>query len=160
MPARSPGAPKSRLKHLLDEPVTLDVGTTYIWDTANPTFGWYNYTIRYLIYDTLVEEMGISNFQPGLAESWEVSDDGLVWTFKIREGVKFHDGTPCDANAVAWSLNWTIEKEVETFAFYLYNFEEIVALDDTTLQVTLSSPGRQHGIPADVRLDPAGKRVG
>ena len=122
------------------EPVTLDVGTTYIWDTANPTFGWYGYTIRYMIYDTLVEEMGISDFQPGLAESWEVSDDGLVWTFKIREGVKFHDGTVCDANAVAWSLNWTLEQDVETFAFYLYNFEEIVALDDTTLQVTLSSP--------------------
>ncbi len=122
------------------EPVTLDVGTTYIWDTANPTFGWYGYTIRYMIYDTLVEEQGISNFQPGLAESWTVSDDGLVWTFKIREGVKFHDGTPCDANAVAWSLNWTLEQDVETFAFYLYNFDEIVALDDTTLQVTLSSP--------------------
>ena len=51
----------------MDEPVTLDVGTTYIWDTANPTFGWYGYTIRYMIYDTLVEEQGISNFQPGLA---------------------------------------------------------------------------------------------
>jgi len=121
-------------------PVTLDVGTTYIWDTANPTFGWYGYTLRYMIYDTLVEEQGISNFQPGLAESWTVSDDGLVWTFKIREGVKFHDGTPCDANAVAWSLNWTLENDVETFAFYLYNFAEIVALDETTLQVTLSDP--------------------
>ncbi len=121
-------------------PSILDVGTTYIWDTANPTYGWYNYGLRYLIYDTLVEEMGISNFQPGLAESWTVSDDGLVWTFKIREGVKFHDGTPCDANAVAWSLNWTLENDIETFAFYLYNFSEIIALDDTTLQVTLSDP--------------------
>jgi len=133
-PAESPAEIPS------SEPVTLHVGTTYIWDTANPTFGWYGYTIRYMIYDTLVEEQGISNFQPGLAESWDVSDDGLVWTFKIREGIKFHDGTPCDANAVAWSLNWTLENDVETFAFYLYNFEEIVALDDTTLQVTLSSP--------------------
>jgi len=122
------------------EPSVLDVGTTYIWDTANPAFGWYGYTIRYMIYDTLVEEMGISDFQPGLAESYSVSDDGLVWTFKIREGVTFHDGTPCDANAVAWSLNWTLENDIETFAFYLYNFSEIVALDDTTLQVTLSDP--------------------
>ena len=135
-----PEAPAEPADAPADEPVTLDVGTTYIWDTANPTFGWYGYTIRYMIYDTLVEEMGISDFQPGLAESWDVSDDGLVWTFKIREGVKFHDGTVCDANAVAWSLNWTLEQDVETFAFYLYNFEEIVALDDTTLQVTLSSP--------------------
>jgi peptide/nickel transport system substrate-binding protein len=122
------------------EPVTMNVGITYIWDTANPAYGWYNYALRYLIYDTLVEEMGISNFQPGLAESWSVSDDGLVWTFKIREGVKFHDGTPCDAEAVAWSLNWTIENEIETFSFYLVNFAEVVALDPTTLQVTLSDP--------------------
>ncbi len=123
-----------------EEPVTLNVGTTYIWDTANPTFGWYNYTLRYLLYDTLVEEAGISNFVPGLAESWDVSDDGLVWTFKIREGVSFHDGTPVNAEEVAWSLNWTIENEVETFSFYLVNFEEVVALDETTLQVTLSEP--------------------
>jgi len=122
------------------EPATLTVGTTYIWDTANPAFGWYNYTLRYMLYDTLVEEMGISDFQPGLAEEWSVSKDGLVWTFKIREGVTFHDGTPCDANAVAWSLNWTIENEIETFSFYLVNFAEIVALDGTTLQVTLSDP--------------------
>lgn len=122
------------------EPSVLDVGTLYIWDTANPTFGWYGYTIRYLLYDTLVEEQGISDFEPGLAESWTVSDDGLVWTFKIREGVNFHDGTPCTAEDVAWSLNWTIENEVETFSGYLVNFEEVVALDDTTLQVTLSDP--------------------
>jgi peptide/nickel transport system substrate-binding protein len=123
-----------------EEPVTLRVGTTYIWDTANPTYGWYGYNLRYLIYDTLVEEAGISNFIPGLAETWDVSDDGLVWTFKIREGVTFHDGTPLNAEEVAWSLNWTLEYEPETFSFYLANFEEIVALDDTTLQVTLSDP--------------------
>lgn len=119
---------------------TLTVGTTYIWDTANPAIGWYGYVIRYLIYDTLVEEAGIGHFVPGLAESWTVSDDGLVWTFKIREGVTFHDGTPCTAEDVAWSLNWTIENQIETFSFYLTNFQEIVALDETTLQVTLSEP--------------------
>jgi peptide/nickel transport system substrate-binding protein len=123
-----------------EEPTTLRVGITYIWDTANPTYGWYNYALRYLLYDTLVEEAGISNFVPGLAESWEVSDDGLVWTFKIREGVTFHDGTPLNAEEVAWSLNWTLEYEPETFSYYLANFDEVVALDDTTLQVTLSDP--------------------
>jgi peptide/nickel transport system substrate-binding protein len=122
------------------EPVTLRVGTTYIWDTANPTFGWYGYWLRYLVHDTLVEEAGIGDYIPGLAESWTVSDDGLVWTFKIREGVTFHDGTPCTADDVAWSLNWTIENEIETFSFYLVNFAEVVALDPTTLQVTLSDP--------------------
>jgi peptide/nickel transport system substrate-binding protein len=122
------------------EGTTLRVGTTYIWDTANPAIGWYNYTLRYLLYDTLVEEAGISNFVPGLAESWTASDDGLVWTFKIREGITFHDGTPCAAEDVAWSLNWTIENEIETFSFYLSSFQEVVAIDPTTLQVTLSDP--------------------
>ena len=143
-----------------EEPVTLRIGTTYIWDTANPTYGWYNYGLRYMIYDTLVEEAGIGKFIPGLAESWSYSDDGLVWTFKIREGVTFHDGTPCDAEAVAWSLNWTIEQEVETFSFYLANFEEVIALDDTTPAGDAVRTGRQYGIPADVRVDPARKYLG
>ncbi len=122
------------------EPVTLHIGISYIWDTANPAFGWYNYDLRNLLYDTLIEWGDIDTFEPNLAESWDVSDDGLVWTFKIREGVTFQDGTPCTAEEIAWSLNWTIENEVETFGFYLANFEEVVALDPTTLQVTLSEP--------------------
>ncbi len=122
------------------EPVILRVGITYIWDTANPTYGWYNYSLRDLIYDTVVEATKLAVYEPGLAESWTVSDDGLVWTFKIREGVTFHDGTPCTAEDVAWSLNWTIEYEPEVFSFYLVNFAEVVALDPTTLQVTLSDP--------------------
>lgn len=124
----------------MDEPVTMHVGIDYIWDTANPTYGWYNYSLRNLIYDTLIENTDIDKFEPGLAESWTVSDDGLVWTFDIREGVTFHNGTPCTAEDIAWSLNWTIEMEVETFSFYLATFEDIVALDPTTLQVTLSGP--------------------
>jgi peptide/nickel transport system substrate-binding protein len=138
-PREEPTAPEAEAP-VSTEPVVMRVGTTYIWDTANPTYGWYNYGLRYLVYDTLVEEAGIGRFVPGLAESWTYSDDGLVWTFKIREGVTFHDGTPCTAEEVAWSLNWTIENEIETFSFYLVNFQEIVALDATTVQVTLSEP--------------------
>jgi peptide/nickel transport system substrate-binding protein len=122
------------------EPVTLRIGTTYIWDTANPAIGWYNYSLRYLIYDTLVEETKQAVFEPGLAESWTVSDDGLVWTFKIRRGVTFHDGSPCTAKEVAWSLNWVIDNQIETMISYLTNFSDVVALDPTTLQVTLSQP--------------------
>jgi peptide/nickel transport system substrate-binding protein len=122
------------------EPVTLRIATTYIWDTANPAFGWYNYGLRYLLYDTLIEWTEVDLFEPNLAESWSASDDGLVWTFNIREGVTFHDGTPCTAEEIAWNLNWAQEMEIETYSFYLYNFEEVVALDPTTLQITLSEP--------------------
>ena len=139
-PATEPASAPAEEPAGAGEGVTLRVGTTYIWDTANPAIGWYNYTLRYLLYDTLVEEAGISNFVPGLAESWEVSDDGLVWTFKIREGVTFHDGTPCTAEDVAWSLNWTIENEAETFSFYLSSFQEVVALDPPPCRSPFPSP--------------------
>ena len=48
---------------------------------------------------------GTADVEPALAESWEQSEDGLTWTFKLREGVKFHDGTPLDAEAVCFNLD-------------------------------------------------------
>ncbi len=48
--------------------------------------------------------------EPQLATSWSVSSDGLVWTFKLRKGVKFHDGTPFNAQAVKVSFDRVIDK--------------------------------------------------
>lgn len=57
------------------------------------------------IYDPLlVRDPKTSQIVPGLAQSFNVSTDGTTITLKIRPNVKFHDGTPCDANAVAFSL--------------------------------------------------------
>ena len=53
--------------------------------------------------------------QPGLAESWTKSADGLTWTFKIRQGVKWSDGQPLTANDIAFS--YTCEKRLELTAF-------------------------------------------
>jgi peptide/nickel transport system substrate-binding protein len=55
------------------------------------------------IYDTLTRIKPDLTVEPSLAESWEVSDDGTVYTFKIRQGVTFHDGTPLTADDVAFS---------------------------------------------------------
>src|SRR5206468_1426454 len=53
------------------------------------------------IFETLVATPDDStDVIPGLAESWTTSSDGLTWTFKLRKGVRFHDGTPLDAAAV------------------------------------------------------------
>ena len=58
------------------------------------------------IFETLVAlKPGTTEPEPGLAESWEANDDGTVWTFKIRDGVKFHDGTDLDAEAVCFNFD-------------------------------------------------------
>ncbi|WP_372424196.1 ABC transporter substrate-binding protein [Salinarimonas chemoclinalis] len=59
------------------------------------------------LYDTLVRRAGGgggAGYVPRLATAWAVSDDARTWTFRLRAGVAFHDGTPCDAQAVALSL--------------------------------------------------------
>jgi peptide/nickel transport system substrate-binding protein len=68
------------------------------------------------IFETLVAlKPGTTEPEPGLAESWEPNADGTVWTFKIREGVKFHDGTDLDADAVCYNFDrW-------------YNFKDALA---------------------------------
>ena len=56
-------------------------------------------------FDGLVRFEGNSHkIVPALAESWKISADGLTWTFKLRKGVKFHDGTPLNADAVVFSF--------------------------------------------------------
>ncbi|MEH6645412.1 ABC transporter substrate-binding protein [Sulfitobacter sp.] len=57
-------------------------------------------TILHAIYDTLVRRVG-QDFVPHLAQRWDVSPDARRWTFHLQPDVKFHDGTPCDAKAVA-----------------------------------------------------------
>jgi len=58
------------------------------------------------LFETLVAlKPGTTEPEPGLAESWSANDDGTVWTFKIRQGVKFHDGTDLDAAAVCFNFD-------------------------------------------------------
>jgi len=122
------------------EPVTLRVGGTTIWDAMNPATGWESYTLRYWFHDGLIEWTELQGFEPGLAESWTVSSDGLVWTFKVREGVTFHDGTPCTAEDMAWSFNLLMTGMIGPLYTYVTGFEEVVALNPTTLQITVSEP--------------------
>ncbi|MCA9121086.1 MAG: ABC transporter substrate-binding protein [Planctomycetaceae bacterium] len=76
--------------------------------TLDPINGETGETVKVLVnlYDNLVAFRDDSTeVEPALATSWETSEDGLKWTFHLREGVRFHDGTPVDAEAIIFSLN-------------------------------------------------------
>lgn len=73
--------------------------------------GTHEQTVRRLIYETLVILNEKSEIEPLLAESWEPSDDNLTWTFNLRKDVKFHDGTPFNAEAVKKSLDRLLDPE-------------------------------------------------
>ncbi|MFE6964290.1 ABC transporter substrate-binding protein [Agromyces sp. NPDC057679] len=75
-------------------------------------------------------------FTPGIAESWEASDDGLTWTFHIREGATFHDGEAVDADAVKASIE--AAKDHAGASFIWAPLESIEATDDATVVMHLS----------------------
>jgi len=75
--------------------------------TLDPAIGydWQNWSIIKSLYSRLMDyEPGTTNLRPDLAESFDVSPDGLTYTFKLRKGVKFHNGRELTADDVVYSL--------------------------------------------------------
>ncbi|HXW00297.1 MAG TPA: ABC transporter substrate-binding protein, partial [Anaerolineae bacterium] len=110
-------------------------------DTLNPgTFILYEaYVIADLVYDTMFDLNLDGTFSPSLAESYEVSDDGKTWTFKIKQGVKFHDGQPLTAKDVAFTYNFYRSHADFPFMSSLgEKFESVEATDDTTVVIKLT----------------------
>jgi len=91
---------------------------------------------------------GSTQIVPGLAESWTISRDGLQYTFKLRKGVKFHDGTPLDAEAVKFSIERQIVPDHPAsklgkypFANYFFgNVKAVEPLDELTVRFILKEP--------------------
>ena len=81
------------------------------------------------------------NFEGDLAESWMVSQDGLTYTFYLRKGVKFHDGTPCTAEDVAYSFKLFSDPVVSpTYYRYFEKVEKWEILSDSVFRVKLKEP--------------------
>ncbi|WP_349366905.1 MAG: ABC transporter substrate-binding protein [Nitratireductor rhodophyticola] len=78
---------------------------------------------------------------PALAESWEVSDDGRTYTFKLRSGVTFHDGTTFDAEDVKFTLDRARAEDSTNAQKQLFAaIDTVEAVDPTTVKITLSAP--------------------
>lgn len=87
-------------------------------------------------YERLYERDSAGRVRPHLVESEQVSPDGLTVTWKLRSGIKFHDGTPFDAEAVKWNFERKISKR--QIQYGLLPFKSIDAVDDLTVRVILS----------------------
>ena len=92
------------------------------------------------VYEGLVEYVpGSTEIRGALAESWEISEDGLTYTFNLVEGATFHDGTPVDATAVLASLARRGSEEM-MLNYFLWNVAGIEAPDEVTVVLTLGMP--------------------
>ncbi|MBN2897552.1 MAG: peptide ABC transporter substrate-binding protein, partial [Clostridia bacterium] len=119
--------------NLGSDPKTIDPGLNAASDGGHVT----NNT-----FEGLMREID-GKMEPAMAESYTVSDDGLVYTFKIREGAKWSDGQPVTANDFEYA--WSRVVDPATASEYAWIFDEVniaswKALDEKTFEVTLSSP--------------------
>lgn len=98
-------------------------------------------TICYFnVYDTLIWIEANSEIVPHLAKSWDISDDGLTYTFHLRDDVKFHDGSILNADDVVFSFERMMTLG-RSFAYLFTGYvESATAVDDTTVEVKLSAP--------------------
>ena len=115
-----------------DEPISLDPHNT-------ATAG---LNADRLIFDTLVIQASDFKHYPALAESWEVSPDGKIYTFKLKRNAKLHDGSPVNAQAVKFSLDRVTGPGVKAnFTISLTGvYETTEVVDDYTARVVMKQP--------------------
>jgi len=119
-----------------------------------------------LIYDRLVEQDADQSFHGLLATSWQSTPDGMSWTFKLRQGVKFHDGEPFNARTIAW---WIPKFKGTENAFMTAAIETVVVVDEHTVRFVMKNPdpslllnlaGSFMGVPSPKAYDALGDRFG
>lgn len=116
------------------EPIGLDPALVDDNDSSN---------VNSNIYETLLKYKNDSiDLEPGLAQSWTISDDGLTYTFKLRKGVKFHDGTDFNARAVKYNFDRQMPgRRTANMPYAPVMFgdvKSITAVDDYTLEIVLN----------------------
>ena len=108
--------------------------------------------VTHAIFETLFEYDNDLQLQPKLAESYETSEDGLTWTLALKQGVKFHDGTDFNADAVVFNFERWMDPDNEyhigDFPYYPFLYggfkgeeehkiESVVAVDEQTVEIKL-----------------------
>lgn len=103
------------------------------------TSSYFAFEVLENVFDTLVAPDENLEMQPALAESWEVSDDQLTWTFDLRDGVTFHDGSAFTSADVVYSYDRIIDEKLAN-AWKFAAVGDVSAPDDDTVVITVSQP--------------------
>jgi len=135
--AAEPSAGGTIIVGLQAEPTTLDSAQISDYNSHRAAYGMYDHLLRFKDESTAVE--------PGLVESWEISDDGLVYTLNLRKGVKFHDGTDFNAEAVKFNIERQIDPnhpyhDTGEFPYAEFTWgmvDKIEVADENTVKMTL-----------------------
>ena len=92
--------------------------------------------------EPLVWEPEPGRFVPGLADSWEISPDAKMYTFKLKKGVKFHDGTPFNAAAVKFTMDRVVDPAVKAGQSHdqLGPYDHTEVVDDYTARIVMKQP--------------------
>jgi len=123
-----------------DESKTLTMAIAAETTLLSPLYmGNSNFCTATMVYENLVNYVD-GEIVPGLAERWEISDDGCTLTFYLHENIKFHDGEPCDAEAIKANL----EHKQSNPAFFtlkgVTDIESMEVINETTLALHYSHP--------------------
>ena len=120
----------------------ITIGVTSFADTLEPTEQYFSWVVsRYAIGECLTKFDENGEIVPCLAESWDVSEDGKVYTFHIRPGVLFSDGEKCDAYAIKANFDAILEnKDRHTWLEMMHLLVGVDAPDENTFVIELSEP--------------------
>ncbi|WP_236794214.1 ABC transporter substrate-binding protein [Amycolatopsis sp. GM8] len=119
----------------------LTVGINRAADDLNPFAFKGIFDVQSMIFEPLVASGENGKILPALAESWDTSADGKTYTFHLRPGVKFSDGTPWTAEAAKKSLDmWIGDANLKDFVVTSAVVSAVTATDDLTLTLSLSKP--------------------
>lgn len=123
---------------ILKIPIKKTIG---LIDPINTACGIETHIVRH-IFDGLVgfnsETMEV---EPGIAHSWEISENYKVWTFYIRKGVTFHNGLECNAEDIAFTFD-RLTSDISLYSWMVRGIEDIKIIDKQTIQFILSEPNR------------------
>ena len=140
----APAQDKTIVMGIEGEPLALDPHTQALWLTARVVSNMYEGLV---MQDLTKPGTQAPDVVPALAESWTIADDGLTYTFKLRDGVTFHDGEPWNAAAAVYNFDRIMNREAPQFyekafqqnTWWRQDVASYRAVDDMTFEIVLNT---------------------